>query len=122
VNSLFRVLWYRYILSKYGDCDLLLWSNGGAHEVYIDGATEFYRGLEIREVWSTAFTTTSGHSDALIERLLERNSQLKWGQWYIKGKRAGFRVLLAADANPESLRTAVELIAMEKEKILKEFR
>ncbi|MBK5929970.1 hypothetical protein CCR82_05370 [Halochromatium salexigens] len=79
--------------------------------VFIFSTTETYRNLEIREITSAAYESETDTLPAHIAlRLLKENSSIKMGAWQSSGKLAIFSAKISANADPESLKTAIAIV------------
>ena len=76
--------------------------------VFVRSSVEDYGNLRIREVWSPGYVSASGPFPAAVaNRLLEASMQAKLGAWTRTGDHAFFVVRLPADADAETLDTAI---------------
>ncbi|MCK4414877.1 MAG: hypothetical protein KAY32_15185 [Candidatus Eisenbacteria sp.] len=77
---------------------------------FIRSRTEEYRNLEIREIWSFGYQSSTDVFPAEVaSRLLEDTFIKKLGAWAKIGQRALFVVKVSADANSESLMSALQM-------------
>ena len=99
----------RYEIDEDGDFKLLFEvENERTQLVYIISATEDYRNLKVREIWSFAYETEGGAFPAPVANmLLEDTFDKKLGAWTKVGNRATFITRLPADADADTLYSTV---------------
>lgn len=97
--------------------------------VYVNSNTEKYGALEIREVLSPAFLSSTPLSAAVANRLLRENNTVKLGSWRLvqinTGPDAGkylaaFAAQINADSDAESLRLAIKSVILIADRMEKE--
>ncbi len=117
-----------YTVDSDGDYRVLLtFDDERSQVVFVNSETEFFQGMEIREVWSIAARFEGTVPQDLARALLEQNARLKFGAWSVETSGTTsvvvFRVHLDANTDGKTLRAAIEhvgIVADELEKELSE--
>lgn len=97
---------YKYEIDEDGDFKLVfeIGDEGRSQIVYVLSQVENYGELQVREIWSPAYTSPTEQFPAVIaNRLLEASNRAKLGGWVKQGKNAVFVVKIPADASKEVL-------------------
>lgn len=96
---------------------------GRSQLVFINSNTEEYKELEIREIWSVGLESKDGanFSSEIANRLLRENAKYKMGGWTSSGKNAIFAIKISANADPDSLASAIGFAYFQADKIEKEY-
>lgn len=89
--------------------------SGRSQTVYIDSNTEWYGGIELRNVWSVGFVADEV-SENDLRKLLELNNQYRMGAWAMTkdcdGKwRVFFCVKVSGDCRAGDLRSVADYVA-----------
>jgi len=100
-----------YKIDKDGDFKVTFDVGGGRSQMaFIMSDTSEYRNFEIREIWSIGYrSATDQFPSSVANRLLEETFPKKLGAWAKKDNLAIFMVRVAADADAESLISALKL-------------
>ncbi|GBD07316.1 hypothetical protein HRbin21_01134 [bacterium HR21] len=117
---------FSYLVDEDGDYRVTIrfTDDERTQQVFINSSTEFYQGIEIREVWSIAARFEDELPAHLARELLERNSRLKFGAWSVE--KAGsstfvvFRVHLSADTEGQTLGSAIHHVSSVADELEKE--
>jgi hypothetical protein len=117
---------FLYLVDEDGDYRVTVQfaDNGRTQVIFINSSTEFYEGMEIREVWSIAARLEGDLPAKLARELLERNSRLKFGAWAVeKGGSSTFvtfRIHLSADTEGKTLGSVIEAVGSVADELEKE--
>lgn len=106
IKAQLEALDYKYEIDEDGDFKLVfeIGDEGRSQIVYVLSQVENYGELEVREIWSPAYTSPTEQFPAMIaNRLLEASNQAKLGGWVKQGKNAVFVIKIPADASKEVL-------------------
>jgi len=115
VKQVLDQLDYDFKVDEDGDYRLELPTTGDRTQVvYVISHTEEYGSLEIREIYSYAFKTGGHLSADLANALLKDNQLKKLGAWRLIGtgdsQVAAYAVQIAADADQDSFKAAVDIV------------
>ncbi|MBM4402773.1 MAG: hypothetical protein FJ042_00045 [Candidatus Cloacimonetes bacterium] len=115
VEKVLKQSGWKYSIDDDGDFELLFDTENGRDQlVWIRSHTEDLSHLEIREIWSFAYTSKRPFSADIANRLLEHNSQMKLGFWQVKkfGDKytAVYTAQIAAESDLTTLRTVVNAV------------
>lgn len=106
IKAQLEALDYKYEIDEDGDFKLVfeVGEDGRSQIVYVLSQVESYGELEVREIWSPAYSSPTEQFPAVIaNRLLEASNRAKLGGWVKQGKNAVFVVKIPADASKEVL-------------------
>ncbi len=106
IKAQLEALDYKYEIDEDGDFKLVfeIGDEGRSQIVYVLSQVESYGELQVREIWSPAYTSPTEQFPALVaNRLLEASNHAKLGGWVKQGKNAVFVVKIPADASKEVL-------------------
>jgi hypothetical protein len=106
IKAQLEALDYKYQIDEDGDFKLVfeIGEEGRSQIVYVLSTVESYGELEVREIWSPAYTSPTEQFPAVIaNRLLEASNQAKLGGWVKQGKNAIFVIKIPADASKDVL-------------------
>ena len=111
VQKLLRALDIEYTLDSGGnfkvDFDL---GNGRSQRVLIWSNTNTYRNLEIREIWSIGYKSSSNTIPSVVaNKLLEDTFSKKLGAWTKADEYAIFVVKISADTDSETLFSVLKI-------------
>jgi len=111
VGRILKELDLKSVIDKDGDYKVLFDMGEGRSQVaFIISGTSKYRNLEVREIWSFAYRSPSSQFPASVaNRLLEDTWPKKLGAWAKVKDKAVFVVKLSANADKESLLSALML-------------
>ncbi len=92
--------------------------------IWVISNTSKLRELEVREVWSIGYKTSTPFSAKLATRLLSENCETKVGAWQMRkmGENyvAVFSAQIAADADAETLETIIDAVAQTADNLEKD--
>lgn len=98
--------------------------NGRTQLVWILSNTSELGTLEIRQIWSIAYSSETPFSAKIANRLLEQNSKVKLGAWQVRKMSdnyvAVFSAQIAADTDQLSLLLALHAVTTTADEIEKE--
>jgi hypothetical protein len=127
VRALLDELGYQYEVDEDGDYRAVFEFNGEKRSqvVYVNSRTNDYDGLEIREIWSPAFESKGPLAPKVANRLLEASFEASLGGWQTFKSSTGtimavFTVKLGADADAETLKTAMNAALSNADEMEKE--
>ena len=105
-------LGFKYTLTSESSFKLIFdVGEGRSQTVFVDSTTSEYRELEVREVWSPAYKSSSKNiPEKIANKLLEDTSRKKIGAWSKEGSYAVFVSKISADADDESLKSMIKLV------------
>ncbi|RMF91904.1 MAG: hypothetical protein D6741_15525, partial [Planctomycetota bacterium] len=113
IGKLLDEINWKYEVDSDGDYKLIFrFEDDRTQIVFVNSNTSKLGPLEIREVWAPSFRMGPNPRPADNQALLEANDKVKLGAWRVV--KAGddyvavFAIQIAADADRETLRTAVD--------------
>jgi len=101
----------KYSIDEDGDYKVIFDTGDGRTQLaYVRSATNEYRNFEVREIWSFGYRADGDDFPALVANtLLEDTFSKKLGAWTKSGSSAIFVVRISANADAESLFSALNL-------------
>jgi hypothetical protein len=125
IKAILEELGLKYEIDDDGDYKVLLeWEEDGRSQLaFINSATERLEKMEVREIWSAGYTSEKPLKAKIANRLLEDSFQKKLGSWQLmKGDIwiATFAVKLDADADADTVWTALEAVLTSADEMEKE--
>lgn len=117
---------YNWEVDQDGDFKLILqFDDERSQIVFVSSRTFVMEGLEIREVWSVGDVSENNLSPLFAMRMLEENAQVKLGAWELQDwdgtKVSIFRAKISANANLNTLNTAISAVGITADEREKEF-
>lgn len=115
VKAILEELELKYEITEDGDFKLVLSVNEDrTHVVYVNSNTEFLDEMEVREVWAGGYGVDGPVPEEVANLLLRNSFDQKIGAWQVFGDEdfslAMFAVKLSANANKETLRSAIAVV------------
>ena len=97
VASVLNQLDLKYEVDSDGDYRLLFGLGGGRSQlVFVDSKTYQYKGLEVRSIWSPAYTAPTQFSADVSFALLRDSRNRKLGAWEVAKQASGYVALFTA--------------------------
>lgn len=115
----------KYSIDDDGDFRIIIgFDDKRDHLVIVNSNTESYKDIEIREVWAVA-AKSEQFSRKRLFTLLEKNSKYKFGHWSVRRSNdkdtAIFCCQVPANINGDDLRSVINLVAVEADKVEEEW-
>lgn len=99
-------------------------TDGRSQLIWVLSNTSDLRQLEVREVWSIAFTSDEPFSAETARRLLSENTETKVGAWQMRrmGDKyaAVFSAQIAANTDGETLETVIDAVGQTADNLEKD--
>ncbi len=112
IAELLREAELKYTVDNDGDFRLVNSLEGGRTQVaFIISNTSTLGLLEIREIWSAAYSSKAPLSAEVANRLLEQNSKVKLGAWQVRKMGDNYIVMFVAQIAATTDRLAL-LVAL----------
>ena len=117
VQERLQALGYPYTENNDGSCRVVMGlEDSRTQKVVVNAATKTYGNIETRLVWTIGHASGDGLPAETLRMLLDSNEQTAMGAWQTVHVGDGreiaiFRALVPADADDETLKSAIDLVA-----------